>query len=130
MIWLVHHVISDLYPRTEQLPGAADTGLLDFLRRFRREAPRTLWFGVALSSILYIVAPLFTLGLPLPSFALSRTLRELHAQRITTTRFYLLRMAMMTVKMAAGLCWGMDPTVRQKMGLEPWPADPGTWRTQ
>ncbi len=130
MIWLVHNVISDLYPPTDELPGAADTGLKDFLRRFRKEAPTRLWFGVALSSVLYVLTPLFTVGIPLPSFWLPRTLRELHAQRITATPFYLLRMAMMTIKTAAGLCWGAHPDVRAKMSLEPWPDDPSTWRTQ
>ena len=129
MTWLVRAAIVALYPRTADLPGAADCGLDEFLVRYRRESTPLLWLGAVAGALAFHLTPLFTVYVPLPAFWLPRPLLERHAQRVTTTNLYLLRQAVFLVKMVAGLCWGADPAVRARFGLPPLPTDPGTWRT-
>lgn len=117
-----------LYPPTGDLPGVADTDVRGFLRRYRREATPLMWLGVVLGTLVFVVSPLLTVFVPLPSFLLPRTLLDRHACRVATSRIYLVRQAILLVKLAAGLCWGAHPDVRAKFGMAPYPADPGTWR--
>ncbi|MFO0577629.1 MAG: hypothetical protein U1A78_26795 [Polyangia bacterium] len=126
---LLVHVLAALYPRTEHLPGIVDTGLAEFLPRLRREAAPLLRLGLYAGCVLFVLCPLFTVYVPLPSFLLPRRLLDRHADRITQVRPYAVRSLMMLVKMAAGLCWGADPAVRAQFGLPPLPADPQGWRT-
>lgn len=132
MRWLVRSAIVALYPRVERngvvVPGAADCGLDAFLTRFRAETPRLVWLGVLLGALVFHLTPLLTVFLPLPAFLLPAGLRDTHASRITSTRFYLLRQAVFLVKLPGGLCWGADPAVRKLLALPPLQADPGTWR--
>lgn len=127
VIWLVSHAMCALYPRTEALPGMVDTDVRGFLRRYRRESTTLMWLGLLLGAWVFAWTPLLTVYLPVPSFVLPRGLLDRHANRISGTRFYLLRQAIFLVKLAAGLCWGSDPAVRAKLALAPYPADPGTW---
>lgn len=116
------------YPRTEALPGIEDTGIDAFLVRFRRESTLLIWLGVVLGTFVFHWSTLLTVFIPLPAFLLPASLREKHASRISTSRIYLLRQAVFLVKLVAGLCWGADPVVRDRLGLVQQPADPGTWR--
>jgi hypothetical protein len=116
-----------LYPRTEHFPGVEDTDMRGFLGRFRRESTPLMWLGLLAGTVVFVLTPLLTVYLPLPSFLLSRRALDRHAHGITGTRFYLLRQAVFLVKLAAGLCWGADPAVRAKLALAPYPTDPGTW---
>jgi hypothetical protein len=129
VLWLVRSAIVALYPSGGALPGAADCGLDDFLRRFRRESPSLVWLGVVLGALVFHFTPLFTVFVPLPAFLLPAGLKDTHAARIGSTQVYLARQAVFLVKMAAGLCLGADPEVRKRLALPPLPADPGTWRT-
>jgi hypothetical protein len=132
---LLGHALAALYPRTEHFPGIVDTGLSPFLRRFRREAAPLLLLGVYAAAVLFVLSPLFTVYVPLPSFLLPRSLLDRHADRITRTRSYPVRSLIMLLKMVAGLCWGAHPEVRARLGLPPLPPDPegpegpGAWRT-
>ncbi len=126
--WLIRSAMLTLYPRTAAFPGLADTGIDDFLVRFRRESGFLIWLGVLGGTLLFHLTPILTVFVPLPAFALPAALREKHAARVLSSRIYLLRQAVFIVKMVAGLCWGADPAVRAKFGLPPMPADPGTWR--
>lgn len=105
-----------------------DTGVREFLRRYRRESPTLMWLGLLVGTWVFVWTPLLTVYLPLPSFLLPRSLLDRHAHRITTSRFYLVRQAVFLLKLAAGLCWGADPRVRARFAMEPYPADPGTWQ--
>ncbi|HEY8429344.1 MAG TPA: hypothetical protein VIL20_13250 [Sandaracinaceae bacterium] len=127
MIWLISHAMCALYPRTDALPGIADTDVIAFLRRYRRESTALMWLGLVLGTWVFVCTPILTVYLPLPSFLLPRGLLDRHAHRITGTRFYYLRQAVFLVKLAAGLCWGSHPAVRAKLALAPYPPDPGTW---
>lgn len=126
---LLAHVLGALYPRTEHFPGIVDTGLAEFLVRLRREAAPLMRLGLYAGCLLFVLSPLFTVHVPLPSFLLPRRLLDRHADRITQVRPYAVRSLMMLVKMVAGLCWGAAPEVRARFGLPPLPADPKDWRT-
>lgn len=129
MNWFIRSAMVTLYPRTEAFPGIEDTGVDAFLVRFRRESSLIIWVGVVLGTFVFHWSPILTLFIPLPAFMLSARLREKHAARIlSSSRLYLLRQAVFLVKLMAGFCWGADPVVRAKLGLAPYPADPGTWR--
>lgn len=116
-------------PPTAGLPGVADTGLAPFVSQLRRESGWTFWLGILGSTALFVVSPIFTVWLPVPSFLLSSRLLDQHATRLATSRSYLARQAMILLKSAAGMCWGSDPAVRKIFALEPYAAEPGTWRT-
>jgi hypothetical protein len=128
MWFLVKSALEALYPRTDALPGVADTDLDPLISKLRREAPLKLRAGVVLAAIFFTISPLLTIGVPLPSLWLPRSLRDKHAYRIATHRLYYVRQLVLLLKMIAGMSWGADPTVRRFMGLEPYPKDPGTWR--
>ena len=129
MLWLLRSAIVMTYPRVPNLPGIEDCGLDVHLAAFKRESPPLIWFGTVAGAILFHLTPLMTVYLPLPAFLLPAKLKDRHASRIMTTRFYLLRQAVFLVKLCAGLCWGADPEVRRRLALPVLPKDPGTWRT-
>ena len=128
MIALIRMAMADLMPRTEALPGIADTDVSAFLRTLRREANPAYWLGLLAGAWVYTCSPLLTVGVPLPSFLLPARLRALHAQRAGELKPYVLRQAVLLVRLSAGLCWGRDPAVRARFALAPYPPDPGSVR--
>ena len=128
MLWLIKFAMCTIMPRTEVLPGIADTGVDAFLRRLRAEADPLYWLGLVVGAMVFAITPLVTVGLPLPAFLLPGKLLERHAERLMTHRIYLLRQAVFLVRLSAGMCWGADPAVRSRLALAPYPADPGTFR--
>jgi hypothetical protein len=118
----------DLMPRTAGLPGIADTNVTGFLRRMQRESSRVYWTALVLGALVYALTPLLTVGVPLPVFALSPRLRMVHAERAPRLGIYLLRQAIMLVRLNAGMCWGADPWVRSRFALAAYPEDPGSYR--
>jgi hypothetical protein len=126
---MVAFTMRSLFPRTAKLPGVGDTHLDEFLRRFRRETTPLMWLGICLGSLLFIVAPIGTVGLPVPAFWLPRKKLDRHARKLAVSRFYLVRQLVFLVKMMAGFCWGADPQVRRAFNLPALPPDPGTLRT-
>ena len=129
MLWFIRAALLLLYPRTDGLPGLADTRLDDFLRQFRREAPALMWVGAFVGALVFHFTPLFTVGVPLPAFWLPRALADRHAARLTQTPVYLVRQAVFLVKLVGGLAWGADPAVRERLGLSALPPEPPRWRT-
>lgn len=129
-MWLIRSAICALYPGAPGVPGVAELGLDEFLARYRREAPTLMWLGLVLGAIAFTLSPILTIGWPLPSFWLPREALDRHASRAAGHRWYLLRQLVMIVKMSGGLCWGQHPQVRQLHGVAPYPADPGSWRTE
>jgi len=127
--WFIQHAMEAFYPRTETLPGIADTDVAGFLKRYRSDATRLMWLGLVVGTLLFVWTPILTVYWPLPSFLLPKKVLDRHAHRVTSSRLYLLRQAVFLVKLAAGLCWGSHPAVRAKFGMAPYDADPGTWRT-
>ena len=86
--------------------------------------------GVYAGALVYTATPVLTVKVPLPAFALPRSLRNKHAERISQSDRYLVRQAIMLLKMAGGFAWGSDPRVREQLGLPPYAGDPGGWRMQ
>ena len=119
----------DMMPAVGDLPGIADAGIDVFLAQLRRESPLLVWVGLVLGALIFVLSPVLTVYVPLPSMLLPRGLRDTHADRICTTRFYLLRQAIFLLKMYACMCWGQDPAVRRRLHVAPYPVDPGTFRT-
>ncbi|MDP2310044.1 MAG: hypothetical protein Q8P18_28760 [Pseudomonadota bacterium] len=130
MTWLVRATMCDMMPATSALPGLADAGIDAFLAQTRRETTLMVWAGLVLGATVFALTPILTVYVPLPSFLLPRGLRDTHADRICTTRFYLLRQAIFLLKMYACMCWGQDPEVRRRLNVAPYPVDPGTFRTR
>jgi hypothetical protein len=132
LLWLVRSAVVALYPTVQRegrvLLGAADCGLDAFLPQFRKDAPLLVWVGTVLGAIVFHLTPILTVFIPLPAFLLPAPLRDKHAARITTTRFYFLRQAVLLAKLPGGLCWGAHPAVRAQLNLPPLDPDPGTWR--
>ncbi len=129
MLWLVRSAMVAFYPRTADLPGLEDTGIDAYLRQFRSETTFTMWLGVVLAAWLFHLTPLFTVFVPLPAFLLPASLRDKHASRLGSVNLYLVRQAMLVLKLPAGLCWGRDPEVRKRFAMPAYAADPDTWRT-
>jgi hypothetical protein len=126
--WVIKFVMCTLMPGTEALPGIRDTELDTFLRRLRADAEPLYWLGLVVGAVVFVVTPLFTVGLPLPAFWLPRRLLDRHAERLLSHPVYLLRQAVFLVRLSAGMCWGADPEVRARLALAPYELDPGTFR--
>jgi hypothetical protein len=126
---LIKHVLSALYPKTEHFPGITEMDLDGFLRRFRREAAGLMRLGFYAAVFLFLVTPILTVYVPLPSFLLPRRLLDRHAERLASFPLYPLRSLIFLLKLVAGLCWGAHPLVRERFALPPLPPDPEQWRT-
>lgn len=126
---LLRWAICALMPAHGGLPGAADTGVGPFVDQLWRETTCAVWGTLLAGALLVVFTPVFTVFVPLPSMLLPAALRDRHVERIVGTRFYLARQAVFLLKMYACMCWGQDPVVRRHFHLDPYPADPGTFRT-
>jgi hypothetical protein len=128
ILWLIKFAMRTMMPRTEALPGIADTDLDGFLRRLRAESDSLYWGGLVLGTVLFAFTPLFTVGVPLPAFWLPRKLLERHAEQILSHPVYIVRQGVFLLRLSAGMCWGADPRVRASFALAPYAPDPGTFR--
>jgi len=128
VIWLIKFAMTTMMPRTEKLPGIADTDLDGFLRRMKRDADFMYWLGLLAGAWVFALTPLITVFIPLPAFLLPKKLLARHTDRILNTKLYALRQAVFLVRLSAGMCWGADPAVRAKFALSPYSPDPGTFK--
>jgi hypothetical protein len=128
MIWLVHSTMSDLLPPHQGFPGVAQLGLKEFLLKLKQETTFLVWLGLVGGAVVYAITPILTVYIPLPSMFLPEKYRDLHADRICSSRFYLLRQTVFLLKMYACMCWGQAAEVRQQLNVMPYPEDPGTFR--
>jgi hypothetical protein len=128
VIWLIKFAMLTMMPRTDSLPGIADTDLDGFLRRMRLEAEPVYWLGLVVGAIVFVLTPLVTVGVPLPAFFLPRKMLQRHAERLVMHPVYVLRQAVFLVRLSAGMCWGADTSVRACFALAPYNPDPGTFR--
>ncbi len=129
MRWLVKQALVPFFPESDGLPGIAALDLDGFLDRYQREAAPLMRLGVLLGAVVFTVTPLFTVYRPVPSFWLSADTLDRHADRISSHPIYLVRQVVFLLKMVGGLCWGQHAATREKLALEPYPADPPKWRT-
>ena len=128
MIWLVKFAMCTMMPRSESLPGIADTDVDGFLRRMKKDADPLYWLGLVVGGIVFAISPLLTVYVPLPAFLLPRSLLVRHCERILSSRIYVLRQAVFLVRLSAGMCWGADDKVRACFALAPMGPDPGTFK--
>lgn len=128
MFWLIKFAASAMLPTHPSLIGVEETDLDSYVRQFMSETNWITWIGVVASSVVFMLTPLLTLGLPVPAFLLTRRALDRHANRLSSHRIYLLRQSTFIVKMVAGFCWGAHPQIRAHFNMVPYPADPGTWR--
>lgn len=126
---LVKSAIVMLYPRTESLPGAEDCDLDGFLAQYRRETTWLIWTGVVVGALVFQLAPLFTVGRPVPAAWLSADQADRHANAMAGSEQYLVRQMIFLVKLVAGLAWGQHPEVRARFSQSPLRQDPTDWRT-
>lgn len=116
---LVRSALLDLFPTVDDLPGLCAATVDPFLDRLRRGAPTLVWLGLAGSALAYQIAPLITVGLPLPAAWLSAPARDRHADRCSRSAFYPLKQATFLLKTFGGTCWGAQPAVRARLGHDP-----------
>ena len=112
---LVRACLLDLYPSTQELPGLRAPEVDAFLGRLRAEATGTVWWGLVLAALTYQLAPLLTLGLPVPAAWLSAERRDRHADRCGRSRWYLVKQATFLLKTFGGACWGARPDIRARL---------------
>lgn len=127
-MWIISFAASAMFPRHSELPGVADTGLSTYVQAFMAETNWMTWLGVMASSVLFMLTPLITIGLPVPACFLTPKALDRHASKLARHPIYLLRQSMFIIKMVAGFCWGAHPNTRAHFNMKPYPEDPGTWR--
>jgi hypothetical protein len=130
MNFLICSAMRALMPTTENLPGIDQTGVAEFVKQMRAESTFWYFLGVAVGALVFTITPVITIGVPLLAFMLPKKALDRHTAKIAYSKCYLLRSALLLVKLNAGMCWGRDPKVCALFNLKPDPADPGTWRTQ
>ena len=121
-------VISAILPATPNVPGINPERCVEFLARYRREAPSLPRLALNISVLVFLISPPLTGTGMRPALSLSPARLERHCQGLGRHRNYHLRQATLMLKTAAGLVWGADPTVREALGLDPYPEDPAVWK--
>jgi hypothetical protein len=130
LIWLIKFAMCTMMPRSEKLPGIADTDLTAFLVKMRREADWLYWLGVVVGAVVFAISPLITVYVPLPAFFLPKKLLERHAEKVLAHPIYIVRQAVFLIRLSAGMCWGADEKVRAYFALPAYgKCDPGTFKT-
>ena len=121
-------VLSAILPATENVPGIDPERCIDFLARYRREAPFLPRLALNLSVLVFLLSPPLTGAGLRPALTLSPDRLERHCESLGRHRLYHLRQVTLMLKTVAGLVWGADPTVRAALGLQPYADDPTNWR--
>jgi len=118
------------YPRTDDLPGLADLGIDEKITLFRRESTGLFWIGIVLAALFFQVSPVLTLKRPWLATWLTPEQLDQHAHALTSHPWYLVRQLPMMLKLMGGMFWAQSPEIRSFVNLPPYPADPGTRRTE
>lgn len=127
---LVIFAMVSLFPRVGAVPGLAELGVESKVSALHRESTGLMWLGVALGALLFQVSPIATLGRPVLATWLEPDDLDTHAFRLATHRVYLVRQAIMLLKMMGGIFWGESPEIRTELHLPAYGRDPGTRRTE
>ena len=122
-------VLSAVLPATASVPGIDPERCLEFLARYRRDAPFLPRLALTLSGLGFRLSPPLTGAGMRPALALSPARLERHCEGLGRHRSYHLRQVTLMLKTAAGLVWGADPAVRESLGLAPYAKDPSGWRS-
>jgi hypothetical protein len=127
---LVRFALVAFYPRVDDVPGLAELDLDERLAALRRDSTLLFWVGLVGAAVFFQLSPILTVRWPLPAARLSAEDLDQHALRIATHRSYLVRQVIVLLKLVAGMLWGQSPEIRARLGLAPYPVDPGTRRTE
>ena len=129
MRWLLQGALAILLPSHDGISGFDTHSLHTAMHKNLNDTSAMLRFGVYACALLFIFSPIFTLGIPLPTFCLSPKFQFKHAERLSTHRIYWFRQSIFVLKTMATLIWGAQPQVRKKLGMQPYAPDPGTWKS-
>lgn len=128
MRWLTRKVLLEILPPKGALPGLESVDVNTFLRDFTRDAPLLMRVALFLSVMVFIFSTPITLFLPWPALWLPKSARARHTVRLANHPIYVVRQTMTMLKMVAGMAWGQDPAIRERLNLKAYDPDPGTWR--
>ena len=128
MRWLTHKVLLEILPPNGALPGLESVDLKTFLSDFNRDAPLLMRVALFLSVMIFIFSTPITIFVPWPSLWLPKGARERHTIRLANHPIYVVRQTMTMLKMVAGMAWGQDPAIRERLHLKAYDPDPATWR--
>ncbi len=120
--------LNEVMPPHDDMPGIVDTAVDDFLTEFKAHAHFIMRLGLFAAVWVYVLSPVFTLGIPLPVFWLSEKKRMEHLKRYSNSKNFVFAQLWMLLKMIAGLCWGKDDKVRAYFGYAPYLPELGEFR--
>lgn len=120
--------MNEAMPRHGDMPGVMDTEVDAFLSEFNQHAHPIMRLGFFLAVWIYVLSPVFTLGIPLPAFWLSAEKREAHLKKYSNSHSFVFSQLWMLQKMITGMCWGADAKVRQYFGYAPYEAELGEFK--
>ena len=127
---LVRFALTAYYPRTDDLPGLADLNVDDKIAAFRRESTGLFWLGIVAAAVFFQLSPVLTLKRPWLASWLTPEELDLHAHKLTSHAWYLVRQMPMMLKLIGGIFWAQSPEIRSFVNLPPYPPDPGTRRME
>ncbi|HAN30825.1 MAG TPA: hypothetical protein DCQ06_04440 [Myxococcales bacterium] len=117
-----------IFPDNGPIPGLTRQSTCDRVEQVLQEAPALLILGLVGSWVAFVLAPVVTIGWPVPALLLSNAALDRHASKMASHPWYWLRQPMLMLKTVGGAIWGERPEVRIALGLQPFDSDPGTWR--
>lgn len=120
--------LNEVMPPHGDMPGITDTSVHDFLKEFKAHAHFIMRLGLLAAVWVYVLSPVFTLGIPLPAFWLSEKKRVEHMKRYSNSKNFVFAQLWMLLKMIAGLCWGKDDKVRAYFGYTPYAPELGEFK--
>lgn len=120
--------MNEVMPRYGEMPGIEDTQVNAFLDEFNTHAHTIMRIGFFFCVWVYVLSPVFTVGIPLPAFWLSQKKREEHLKKYSGSRNFVFSQLWMLHKMIAGMCWGADAKVRTYFGYAPYEAELGDFK--
>lgn len=105
--------------RPDGLPGLAEVDARDFWPRFHAAAPPALRAGLRAAVWLLTFAPLFLAGRPRTFAALAPRDRDRLLRRAARHRSYVLRQAVLALKVVASFAYFEDERVRARFESAP-----------
>jgi hypothetical protein len=110
-------IVETLLPAEAGMPAGVETGAVEFLEGFHREAPASMVLA-ARAAVLFAgwAAPLMILRLP-PLSRLSAEDRERALGAMARSNWYIPRQLLLLLKATVSFQYGADPRVRAKIGF-------------
>ena len=127
---LVCFALTAFFPRVDDLPGLAELDVDARIVAFRRGTTLFFWAGIVLAAVVFQITPVVTVRRPFPAVFLGQDELDAHANALAEHPVYLVRQLILLLKLVGGLFWAQSDEIRAHLRLPPYPADPGTRRTQ